>query len=140
MRLYVRLPSHMFRAHRFVCFHTAVPEYLCCVFLKQRTCVTAAAMVLFYVMSKGQIHAHMYVISVQDRYSTQNATSVIYFDDHYDFILEHCQMLELSSLYKTKTKYSLCIIHGRDSTLLHQNMIFSIRQESLWPSVQQSEW
>lgn len=104
MRLYVRLPSHMFRAHRFVCFHTAVPEYLCCVFLKQRTCVTAAAMVLFYVMSKGQIHAHMYVISVQDRYSTQNATSVIYFADHYNFILEHCQMLELSSLYKTKTK------------------------------------
>lgn len=61
-------------------------------------------MVLFHVMSTGQIHAHMYVISVQDRYSTQNATAVIYFADHYNFILEHCQMLELSSLYKTKTK------------------------------------
>lgn len=58
-------------------------------------------MVLFYVMSTGQIQ---YVISLQDRYSTQNATSVIYFADHYNFILEHCQMLELRSLYKTKTK------------------------------------
>lgn len=48
----------------------------------------------------------MHVISVQDRYSTQNATSVIHFADHYDFILEHCQMLELSlyKVYKTKTK------------------------------------
>lgn len=76
----------------------AVPKYLCCVFLKQRTCVTEAAMVLFHVMSKGQIHAHMYVISVQDRYSTQNATAVIYFADHYSFILELCQMFELSSI------------------------------------------
>lgn len=59
MRLYVRLLSHMFRAHGFVRFHMAVPKYLCCVFLKQRTCVTAAAMVLFHVMSTGQIHAHM---------------------------------------------------------------------------------
>lgn len=87
MRLYARLLSHMFRAHRFVCVRIAVLEHLCCVFLKQRTCVTAAAMVLFYVMSKGQIHADIYVISVQDGCSTLNATSVIYFADHYIFFL-----------------------------------------------------